>query len=169
LAPISGYVLQVFEESARVVNPFTPIMEVGDPTDLEAEIELLSSDAVAVKVGAEVQIEHWGGDKPLRGRVNLVEQGGFTKYSALGVEEQRVRVRVDFVDPFPDGQSLGDRYRVEARIVTWHEDHVLKVPVGALFRRGNDWMVFVVRDGRARVQKVAIGKQNGVEAQVLGG
>src|SRR5262249_32813618 len=134
LAPVDGYVLNVYEESARVVTPSMPIMEVGDLQDLEAEIELLSSDAVGVTPGADVSIEHWGGESPLRGRVSLVEPGAFTKISALGVEEQRVKVRVDFLDRIPAGRELGDRYRLEARIVTWHSDDVLQVPTGALFR-----------------------------------
>lgn len=170
LAPVSGYVLQVFEESARTVTPMTPIMEVGDPNDLEAEIELLSMDAVVVTPGARVSIERWGGEVPLQGRVALVERGGYTKISALGVEEQRVKVRVDFTDSFPHGQYMGDRYRVEARIVTWHEDEVLQVPAGALFRRGSDWMVFVVNSrARAELRKVQVGRQNGLAAQILGG
>jgi len=169
LAPISGFVLKVHEESERVVAAGTPILEVGDTRDLEAEIELLSSDAVAVREGAEVSIEHWGGEKPLRGRVSLVERGGFTKISALGVEEQRVLVQVDFVDPFREGEELGDRFRVEARIVTWHGDEILQVPVGALFRRGNDWMVFIVRDSKALRRTVGIGRNNGAAAQVLSG
>jgi HlyD family secretion protein len=169
LAPVSGYVLQVFEENARVVTPQTPIMEVGNPDDLEAEIELLSSDAVGIQPGAEVWIEQWGGDNALQGRVSLVEKGGFTKISALGVEEQRVRVRVDFVEPFPDAQKPGDRYRVEARIVTWKGHDVLQIPVGALFRRGNEWMVYVAENGKAHTRKVEIGRQNGFFAQVLDG
>jgi HlyD family secretion protein len=169
LAPVDGYVLNVYEESARVVTPGVPIMEVGDPQDLEAEIELLSSDAVGVAPGADVSIEHWGGDSPLRGRVSVVEPAAFTKISALGVEEQRVMVRVDFVDSPPPGRDLGDRYRVEARIVTWRGDNVLQVPTGALFRRGNDWMTFTVRKGRARIQKVEIAHNNGVAAEVQSG
>jgi HlyD family secretion protein len=168
-APVDGYVLNVYEESARVVTPATPIMEVGDPRDLEAEIELLSSDAVKVASGAEVSIEHWGGETPLRGRVSVVEPGAFTKISALGVEEQRVKVRVDFLDPIPPGQDLGDRYRVEARIVTWRGDGVLQVPSGALFRRGNDWMVFVVENGRAALRKVEIAHNSGIAAEVRSG
>lgn len=166
-APVSGFVLNVYEESARPVTPGLPIMEVGDPADLEAEIELLSSDAVNVKPGAEVSIEQWGGGQPLAGRVALVEPGAFLKVSALGVEEQRVKVRVNFVD-LPEG-ILGDRYRVEARIVTWHGDDVLQVPTGALFRRGNDWMVFVVQDNRARLTKVEIVHNNGLAAEVASG
>jgi HlyD family secretion protein len=166
-APVTGRVLNVYEESARTVAAGQPIMEVGDPADLEAEIELLSSDAVNVKAGAEVAIEQWGGEKPLRGRVSVVEPGAFLKVSALGVEEQRVKVRVDFVDLPAD--VLGDRFRVEARIVTWQGESVLQVPTGALFRRGNDWMTFVFDQGRARLTKVEIGQSNGVSAQVLSG
>ncbi len=169
LAPVTGFVLTVFEESARIVAPGQPIMEVGDPRDLEAEIELLSSDAVAVRVGAPVSIEHWGGEHPLAGRVTLIERGGFTKISALGVEEQRVRVRVEFTDQPPAGLELGDRYRVEARIVTWEEDNVLQIPAGALFRRGNEWMAFVYENGKARRRPLEIGRQNGESAQVLRG
>lgn len=169
VAPVDGFVLNVYEENARVVAAGTPIMEVGNPRDLEAEIELLSSDAVAVALGAAVSIEQWGGETPLRGRVSLVERGGFTKISALGVEEQRVKVRVDFLDPIPPGRELGDRYRVEARIVTWHGDHVLQVPTGALFRRGSDWMTFILEGGKARLRKVEIDHNNGIAAEVRSG
>jgi HlyD family secretion protein len=169
VAPVDGYVLNVYEESARVVTTNMPIMEVGDPQDLEAEIELLSSDAVGVAAGADVSIEHWGGESPLRGRVSVVEPGAFTKISALGVEEQRVKVRVDFLDSTPPGRSLGDRYRVEARIVTWHGDDVLQVPTGALFRRGNEWMTFAIKEGKARLRKVEIAHNNGVDAEVRSG
>jgi HlyD family secretion protein len=166
-APVSGVVLNVYEESARTITPGTPIMEVGDPKDLEAEIELLSSDAVNVRPGAPVTIEQWGGSEPLQGRVVLVEPGAFLKVSALGVEEQRVKVRVDFVD-LPPG-LLGDRYRVEARIVTWSGDDVLQVPTGALFRKGNEWATFLVVSGRTRLTRVEIGRNNGVFAEVKNG
>jgi HlyD family secretion protein len=169
VAPVDGYVLNVYEENARVIAAGTPIMEVGDPRDLEAEIELLSSDAVAVAVGADVSIEQWGGEGTLRGRVSLVERGGFTKLSALGVEEQRVKVRVDFLESPPPGNELGDRYRVEARIATWHGEDVLQVPTGALFRRGGDWMTFVVENRKAHLRKVEIAHNNGLAAEVLSG
>ncbi len=169
VAPVTGFVLNVMEESARVVTPGTPIMEVGDPTDLEAEIELLSSDAVGVAPGAEVSIEQWGGDAPLRGKVSVVEPGGYTKVSSLGVEEQRVKVRVAFLDPLPAGKSLGDRYRVEARIITWRGENVLQVPTGALFRRGGDWMTFVLDGHTARQTKVEIAHNNGITAEVRTG
>lgn len=169
LAPVNGFVLQVFEESARPVTAGHPLLEVGDPTDLEAEIELLSSDAVAVRPGAEVSIEQWGGEQPLRGRVSVIEPGGFTKISALGVEEQRVKVRVDFVEPIPADRALGDRYRVEARILTWQADSVLQVPTGALFRRGNQWMTFRFDRGAAQLAPVTIGHHNGLAAEILSG
>ena len=169
VAPVDGYVLNVYEENARVVTAGQQLMEVGDPQDLEAEIELLTSDAVAVRPGAPAFIEHWGGSKPLRAQVSLVEPGAYTKVSALGVEEQRVKVRVEFLESPPAGLELGDRYRVEARIVVWQNDNVLQIPTAALFRRGNDWMTFVVQGGKARLQKVDIGHNSGTAAEVLAG
>jgi len=166
-SPVSGYVLNVIEESARSVTPGMPLMEIGNPKDLEAEIELLSSDAVGVSPGATVSIEQWGGNEPLEGRVVLIEPGGFMKVSALGVEEQRVKVRVNFTN-LPEGK-LGDRYRVEARIQTWHEDNVLQIPTGALFRRGSTWMTFVVEGGKAHSREVQIGPNNGLSAAVKSG
>ncbi len=169
LSPVTGFVLSVQEESARTVAAGVALMEVGDPTDLEAEIELLSSDAVGVQPGAEVSIEQWGGAAPLRGKVTVVEPGGYTKVSALGVEEQRVKARVEFTDPIPATHPLGDRFRVEARILTWRGANVLQVPTGALFRRGNDWMTFVLAGGNARLTKVEIAHNNGLAAEVRSG
>jgi HlyD family secretion protein len=165
--PVTGYVLNIYEESARAVTQGMPIMEIGDPADLEAEIELLSSDAVNVKAGADVSIEQWGGEVSLHGKVVLVEPGAYTKVSALGVEEQRVKVRVNFTD-LPEGR-LGDRYRVEARIITWSGEHVVQVPTGALFRRGNDWMTFVIDGGKAKLTKVEIDHDSGIAAEVKSG
>lgn len=167
-SPVSGFVLQVFEESARQVAAGQPLLEVGDPRDLEAEIELLSTDAVGVRPGAPVSIEHWGGAEPLHGSVVMVEPAGFTKISALGVEEQRVRVRVEF-ESIPAALALGDRYRVEARIVTWHSDDVVRIPTGALFRRGNDWMTFIVEGGRAQLRAIDVGHTDGRLAEVISG
>ncbi len=169
LSPVTGFVLSVQEESARTVAAGVALMEVGDPTDLEAEIELLSSDAVGVQPGAEVSIEQWGGAAPRRGKVTVVEPGGYTKVSALGVEEQRVKARVEFTDPIPATHPLGDRFRVEARILTWRGANVLQVPTGALFRRGNDWMTFVLAGGKARLTKVEIAHNNGLAAEVRSG
>ena len=166
-SPVTGCVLNVFEESARVVAADTPIMEVGNPRDLEVEVELLSTDAVNVKRGADVSIVRWGGDVPLRGNVVLVEPGAFLKVSALGIEEQRVKVRVDLVD-LPEN-VLGDRYRVEARITTWSNEDVLRIPSAALFRRGKDWMTFTVEKNRAKLTRVSIDHNNGNLAEVKNG
>ncbi len=168
-SPIDGFVLAVYEENSRVLMAGTAIMEVGDPRSIEAEIELLSSDAVGVSPGAEVTFERWGGDSDLKGKVTVVERSGFTKVSALGVEEQRVIVRADFTEELPDGLELGDRFRVEARIVTWRGDDVLLVPTGALFRRGNDWMCFVFEEGMAKLRTVEVGHNNASMAEVLSG
>jgi HlyD family secretion protein len=162
-------VLRVFQESAAVVPTGARLLELGDPADLEVEIDVLSADAVRITPGAKVFLEHWGGDAPLPGRVRLVEPSGFLKVSALGVEEQRVNVIIDFADPPEKRGTLGDAFRVEARIVTWENDDVLKIPVGALFREGDEWAVFAVRDGRAKLQQVTIGQRNDVDAEIKQG
>jgi HlyD family secretion protein len=122
-----------------------------------------------VRPGQPVSIEQWGGDRALHGRVRRVEPSGFMKVSALGVEEQRVNVIVDFQDPGEAQQVLGDGYRVEVHIVVWEAPDVVKAPTSSLFRRGDDWAVFVVEEGRARLRPVQIGRRNGLEAQVLDG
>jgi len=168
-APINGRVLRVFQESAAVVTAGTQLLEIGDPLDLEIEIDVLSRDAVKIAPGADVFLEHWGGDKALNGEVRLVEPSGFTKISTLGVEEQRVNVIVDLVDPPHERRALGDGFRVEARIVVAEAENVLKAPVSALFRVGDDWAVFRVEDGVARQRIVKLGLQNGLEAEVIDG
>ena len=168
-SPIDGRVFKRFQESAAVVEAGTPLLELGDPLNLEIIIDVLSTDAVRIAPGTRVLIEHWGGDAPLEARVRLVEPAAFTKISVLGVEEQRVWVVADFVAPPEDRLSLGDAYRVEARIVVWESDDVLKVPASALFRGGENWMVFVIQDGRATERRVGIGHNNGLEAEVLDG
>jgi HlyD family secretion protein len=168
-SPISGRVLRVLQESSAVVTAGTPLLELGDPTDLEIEIDVLSSDAVKVKPGARVLLEHWGGDRTLEGRVRLVEPAGFTKISTLGVEEQRVNVIVDLADPPDERRELGDGFRVEARIVTALAEDALCVPTSALFRTGDHWFAFKVTGGRAIKTPVGVGKQNGLLAEVLGG
>lgn len=166
LAPINGRVLRVFQESSTVVSAGARLLELGDPADLEVEVDVLSADAVKIKTGAKVFLEHWGGDAPLPGRVRVVEPSGFLKISALGVEEQRVNVIVDFTDPPAWRGSLGDAYRAEARIVIWEGANVLKVPTGALFREGEDWAVFTVTNGKARLQRVTLGHRNDLDAEV---
>jgi HlyD family secretion protein len=162
-------VLRRVRESEAVVQPGEPLIEVGDAGRLEVVADLLSTDAVQVPPGAPVIIEQWGGGRPLEGRVRRVEPSGFTKISALGVEEQRVNVIIDFVDLAAASEVLGDGYRVEVRIVTWEEDDVLKVPIGSLFRRGDEWAVFVVEDGQVRTQIVELGRRNAAEAEVIEG
>jgi HlyD family secretion protein len=168
-SPVTGQVLRVHQESMMVVTPGLKLIEVGDPRDIEAEIDFLSTDAVKVRPGAKAFLEHWGGGEPLLGRVRVVEPSGFMKVSALGVEEQRVNVIIDFVDPIEKRMPLGDGYRVEARVVVWEKDDVLKVPAGALFRQSSDRAVFVVEKGKAVLRVVQIGQSNGLEAEVLGG
>lgn len=169
VAAVSGRVLRVFEESSRVVGPGTPLLEVGDPTDLEVVVDVLSRDGATIQPGAQVELLQWGGAEALAARVRLVEPAAFTKVSALGVEEQRVNVIADLLTPPDQRPSLGDNYRVEARIVVWESGRTLKVPAGALFRRGEQWAAFVVAEGRARVRPVKIGRSSGTEAQVLEG
>jgi len=168
LAPIDGTVLKRLRESEGVVPVGEPLVEIGEPARKEIVADLLSTDAVRVSPGAEVLIEQWGGGHPLHGRVRRVEPSGFMKVSALGVEEQRVNVIVDFADP-SDAVRLGDGYRVEVRIVLWKDDNVIKVPVGALFRQGEGWAVFVVEEGRVRRQTVQLGQRNENVGQITGG
>ncbi len=162
-------VLRVMQESESVVSPGQTVLELGDPSDLEVEVDVLSADAVKVHPGARVFLEQWGGEEPLEGRVRLVEPAGFLKISALGVEEQRVNVIIDFPDRSKIPVELGDQFRVEARIVTWEAGDVLQVPMSALFRRQGGWAVFRVREGKAELCPVKIGHKNGLRAEVLEG
>ncbi len=168
-SPITGRVLRVFQESGGVVQAGANLLELGDLSDLEVEIDVLSREAVKIRADAPVLLEHWGGDKPLNGRVRLVEPSAFTKISTLGVEEQRVNVIVDLIDPPSQREALGDGFRVEARIVVAQADDVLKTPTSSLFRVGERWAVFRVVDGVARQAEVTIGLENGLEAEVVEG
>ena len=136
---------------------------------MEVEIDVLSRDAAKIDPGDLVLLEHWGGDPPLKGRVRVVEPSGFTKISTLGVEEQRVWVIVDLVDPPEERPTLGDGFRVEARIVIDEAQNVLRVPTSALFRAGEEHAVFRVKDGVVHKQPVKVGRQNGLEAEILTG
>jgi HlyD family secretion protein len=164
-----GKVLRVMKESETLVTPGTEIMEVGDPETLEVVVDLLTTDAVKVRRKMRALLEHWGGDRPLEAVVRHVEPSGFTKNSALGVEEQRVNVILDFKDPAKTRGIMGDAYRVEARIVVWEGKDVLKVPSGALFRKGGGQAVWVVEGGKAVLRPVKVAHDNGREAEVLGG
>ena len=168
-SPVDGVILRRLRESQAVVPAGEPLLELGDPTDLEIVTDLLSTDAVHVRPGNQVLIEQWGGGTPLHGQVRRVEPSGFTKISALGVEEQRVNVIVDFKDPHQAWEALGDGYRVEVRIIIWERDEVLKVPTSSLFRHGGNWAVFTVQDEKAMRRLVEIGQQNGLEGEVLSG
>lgn len=169
-APVDGTVLQVFRKSETTLPAGEAILEIGDVgTGLEVLAELLSSDAVQVTPGDRVMILGWGGAGILTGKVRRVEPYGFTKVSALGVEEQRVRTTIAFDDPAAAGRRLGDGYRVEVRIVVWDRPDAVMVPSSALFRHGEDWAVFRVEDGRARLQTVRVGRNNGHQAEVLDG
>jgi HlyD family secretion protein len=168
-SPVSGRVMKRMQESSQLIAAGTPLLEVGNPAELEIVTDLLSADAVRVREGAEVIIEEWGGQEPLRGTVRRVEPFGFTKISALGIEEQRVNVITDFVSPREKWASLGHGYRVMTRMVVSQRRGVLKVPVSALFRTGEDWTVFAVNDRRAVVRKVTVGLRNPLEAEILDG
>ena len=161
--------LRVFEENSRVVIMGTNLLEIGDPADLEVVIDVLSRDGAAIAPGTRVEFEQWGGGEPLAGRVRLVEPAAFTKVSALGVEEQRVNVIADLLTPPAQRVGVGDNFRVEARIIVWEAASALKVPAGALFRRGEQWTAFVVEGGRAVERNVKIGRSSGTEIQVLEG
>ena len=168
-APISGSVLKVLRESEGVVSRGEPLLEIGNPRLLEVEVELLSADAVRAGPGTRVILERWGGEGPLEARVRVVEPFGFTKISALGVEEQRVLVIADIVSPPEEWEKLGDGYRVETKFILWEEDEVLQVPSSALFRRSDQWAVFVVDGEFARLRNVQLGRRSGLTAQILSG
>lgn len=168
-SPVSGVVLRRLRESESVVPAGEALLEIGDPQQIEVVTDYLSKDAVRIRPGQEVLIDRWGGDRPLRGRVRRVEPSGFTKISALGVEEQRVNVVMDITDPPEVWAGLGDGFRVETRVVVWQSEDELKAPTGALFRRDEGWAVFAVDGGRAVLRSIEIGERNAQEAQVLGG
>jgi HlyD family secretion protein len=168
-APVDGRILRVLQESEGVVPAGKPLLEIGDPADLEIVVDLLSADAVKVAAGQRVIIEGWGGDTPVAGRVRRVEPFGFTKISALGIEEQRVNVIIDFTSPREQWARLGHGYQVDLRIVLWEGVDVVKLPLTALFRDGDQWAVFVESGGRAQHRNVKIGRRNGLEAEITGG
>jgi HlyD family secretion protein len=165
VAPVSGVILKRLRESESVVPAGEPLVEIGEPGRSEIVADFLSTDAVRIQPGAAVLVEGWGGSEPLKGRVRRVEPAGFMKVSALGVEEQRVNVLIDFED-LSAATRLGDGYRVEVRVVIWREDDVVKAPVGALFRRGNDWAAFVIDGEQVRLATAELGQRNDEEAQI---
>lgn len=170
LAPATGRVLRVFEESSRPVSTGTPILEIGDPNDLEVVINVLSRDGAVLESGTRIELEQWGGPEILEATLRLVEPAAFTKISALGVEEQRVNVIADLITPPALRKHLGDNFHAEARIIVWETNRTLKIPSGALFRKQEEtWAAFVIVNGRARERLLEVGRSNGIETEIREG
>jgi HlyD family secretion protein len=169
IVPAGGRVIRVIQESEGVVSPGTPLIEIGDANAIEVEVEVLSPDAVQMAPGTRVLLTGWGGGEALEARVRVIEPGGFTKVSALGVDEQRVRVIADITSPEEDWKKLGDGYRVEASFILWEGEQVLQVPSNVLFRYQDGWAVFVIDGGVARRKMVEVGHRNGLAAEILAG
>lgn len=169
LAPTSGRVLRVFQKNAGVVPAGTPLVEVGDPAALEVVVDLLTTVAVQVRPGTPVTIQDWGGEGALEGRVRLIEPSGFTRPSALGVDEQRVNAVIAITAPRASWTTLGDGYRVEARLVLWRAEDVVRAPQGAVFRHGDGWAVFRIDEGKAVLASVQIGHRGETEVEILSG
>ena len=166
LSPASGRILSINQQSERTIAAGLPLMTVGDPSQMEAVVDVLSVDAVKIQPGMRLLLRDWGGDTPLEARVRLVEPVAFTKISALGIEEQRVNA---IADPVGSPWPLGDGYRIQARIVLWQQDGVLKLPGSSVFRVGNDWRIFVAENGRAKERTVTIGQRNRDDVQIISG
>lgn len=169
VSPIAGRVLRVVQSSAGMVLPSTPLVEVGDPTELEVVADVLTEDAVRITPGAKVILDRWGGPWPLTAHVSVIEPSAFTRLSALGVEEQRVSIVIDFDEPLERRAELGDGYRVEAHIVTWQKDDVMVVPSSAVFRQKEGWATFVAMQGRARLRMLGIGHRSASDVEVTSG
>lgn len=168
-SPIDGEVLRVFQESRGVVHPGTPLLEIGDPSLIEIEVDVLSTDAVKISAGNEVVIDQWGKDEALHGIVRRVEPAAYTKVSSLGVEEQRVNVLIDIVEPASERRALGDGFQVNTKIIYWHTEQCVQIPVGALIRQGEHWGVFRVQNRRAEFVEIKLGERNREQAEILTG
>ncbi len=168
-SPVDGRILKILHKSEGVVAAGEALVEIGDPADLEIVADLLSSDAVKVEPGMHVIIDNWGGDHLLEGRVRRVEPFGFTKVSALGIEEQRVNVIIDFTSPREEWSRIAHGFQVDVRIVLWEGKEVLKLPLTALFRDGSNWAVFVDEDGVAVKRDIRLGRRTGLEAEIIDG
>ncbi len=168
-APVGGRVLNVFRQSEGVVRSGAELLEIGDPQALEIVVDVLTSDAVGIKRGADVIIDRWGGERPLRAHVRTVEPSAFTRVSALGVDEQRVNVIIDLDDPPENWTDLGDGYRVEAHIVVHDAKDVVKVNDSAVFRHGEGWAVYRVDEGKAALTPIKVGARNGLEVEAIEG
>lgn len=168
-APVGGGVLKVYRESEGTVTEGTPLLEIGELSELEVVVEVLSEDSIKISPGTRVYFDRWGGGTVLEGIVRVVEPSGFTKVSALGVEEQRVRVVSDISTPIEERLTLGDGYRVEANFLIWEAPDVVVVPNSALFRKGDKWAVFLFADGVARVREVELGERGARYSELRGG
>jgi HlyD family secretion protein len=176
-SPINGKVLKVYDPSSRTINTSEALIDIGDASDLEIVVDLLSADAVQVQVGNRVLINDWGGEQVLEGRVRRIEPFGFTKVSALGIEEQRVNVLIDLTSEKELWQRLGHGYQVGLRVVLWAEDEVITVPLTAAFRKTlakdkgqqDAWAVFVIEEGKIRVRDITLGHRSGLNAEVTSG
>ena len=169
VSPVAGVVLKVAQESETIVQPGTLLLDVGDARDLEVVADVLSTDAVEIRPGADVDIDNWGGEGKLKGRVRRVEPAAFTKVSTLGVEEHRVNVLVDILSPAKQWARLGDGYRVDVQITVLARDEATIVPSGALFRRGEGWNVYVAKGGRAELRQIELLRRSGRFAAVASG
>ncbi|RYE46659.1 MAG: efflux RND transporter periplasmic adaptor subunit [Hyphomicrobiales bacterium] len=167
-APVSGRILQVLTESEQVVQAGTPLLNIGDPADLEIAAELSSRDAVQLQPGAQATIDGWGGP-PLAAELVRIEPMAVTRVSALGIEEQRTTATLRLLAPPSQWQRLGHGYRVIAHIVRWRGENLLTIPIGALFRLGGDWATFVVEDGKATARRIELGERNTELAEVVAG
>lgn len=169
-SPADGRILRVIQQSETSLPAGAPIMEIGNiANDLEVVVELLSTDAVQVGVDDHVMITDWGGPQNLDGKVIRVDPFGITQFSALGVEEQRVNAIIALSTPSDEYRGLGHGFRVETKIIVWETQDTLILPSSALFRSGENWAVFVVIDDMAQLRNVKIGKNNGIQAQVMDG
>ena len=168
-SPVDGRVLRILHRSEGIIPVGIALVEIGDPKDLEINIEMLSTNAVKVKVGDKALIKRWGGTQDLVARVKVIEPSGFTKISALGVEEQRVNVILMLTDPYEKWQSLGNAFRVEADIIIDQIKGVSKIPLSALFRQNGLWSVFKVVDGTVVLQTVKVGKRNNFFVEIMQG
>jgi HlyD family secretion protein len=168
-APVNGTILNVPVENEQVVQAGTPLLEIGNPLDTEIAVDLLSSDAINVKLGATARISGWGGSIELKARVTRVNPAAFTKVSALGIDEQRVKAILEIVDPPSQWTGLGHQYRILAHILTWQSDNALQIPLSAVFRKRGDWAAFKIVDGKAKLTKIETGQMNSTHVQVLNG
>jgi HlyD family secretion protein len=168
-APVAGVILRILQESESIVQSGAPLLEIGDTRDLEVVVDVLSTDAVEIRPGADVVIDHWGGTGTLSGKVRRVEPAAFTKVSTLGVEEQRVNVLIDLSSPAERWAGLGDGYQVDTRITVFSKDDAVIIPTGALFRRGETWRVFVVTNGRAEDRELTLLRRSGRLTAVTSG